>query len=167
MVVGGLGVRELARNERTCEHPRQVAARSGRVTSVCTGALALAAAGLLDGYEATTHWASLEELAGHPEVRVLGDRLHVQDRDRWTSAGVTAGIDAALHVAADLRGEAVVKSIQLYMEYAPEPPFDSGTPETAPAEILNRARRAVADLAERRMDTARRVAQRLGVRVPD
>ena len=96
MVVGGLGVREVAQNERTCEHLRQVAARSGRVTSVCTGALALAAAGLLDGYEATTHWASLEELAAHPEVRVLGDRLHVQDRDRWTSAGVTAGIDLAL-----------------------------------------------------------------------
>jgi transcriptional regulator GlxA family with amidase domain len=96
MVVGGLGVREMAGDERACEHLRRIAARSGRVTSVCTGALALAAAGLLDGYEATTHWASLEELAAHPGVRVLGDRLHVQDRDRWTSAGVTAGIDLAL-----------------------------------------------------------------------
>ena len=96
MVVGGLGVHEVAADEQVCEDLRRVAARSERVTSVCTGALALAAAGLLDGYEATTHWASLDELAGHPEVRVLGDRLHVQDRDRWTSAGVTAGIDLAL-----------------------------------------------------------------------
>ena len=96
MVVGGLGVRDLARDERTCEHLRRIAARSARVTSVCTGALALAAAGLLEGYEATTHWASLDELAAHPGVTVLVDRIHVRDRDRWTSAGVTAGIDLAL-----------------------------------------------------------------------
>ena len=79
------------------------------------------------------------------------------------AAGVTAGIDGALRLAAELRGEDVAKAIQLYMAYAPEPPFDSGTPERAPPAILEQARAAVAAITERRADTARRVAARLGI----
>ncbi len=97
MVVGGLGVQQARRDPALLDGLRDVAARSTRVTSICTGALVLAAAGLLDGYDATTHWSAAEQLAAeHPEVGVLDDRIYVHDRDRWTSAGVTAGIDLSL-----------------------------------------------------------------------
>ncbi len=97
MVVGGLGVQAARHDETLLAELRRVADRSTRVTSVCTGALLLAAAGLLDGYAATTHWSAADQLAErHPRVAVHGDRIYVQDRDRWTSAGVTAGIDLAL-----------------------------------------------------------------------
>lgn len=95
MVVGGPGSRQ-ARPATFSSDLRDLAAVADRVTSVCTGALVLAAAGLLDGYRATTHWAWCDHLARYPEIRVEPDRLHVHDRDRWTSAGVTAGIDLAL-----------------------------------------------------------------------
>jgi cyclohexyl-isocyanide hydratase len=79
------------------------------------------------------------------------------------AAGVTAGIDGALRLAAQLRGDDAARAIQLYMVYAPEPPFDSGTPETAPATILNQARQSVAGITAQREATARRVAARLGI----
>lgn len=97
VVVGGLGVRAAARDASFLRSLRALSAKAERTASVCTGALALAAAGLLDGYRATTHWSSCDRLAQqHPEIDVLEDRLHVHDRDRWTSAGVTAGIDLFL-----------------------------------------------------------------------
>lgn len=97
MVVGGLGVRAAATDPVLLEELRRVSSASRRTTSVCSGALLLAAAGLLDGHRATTHWASCQELAeGHPGVEVVEDQIYVHDRDRWTSAGVTAGIDLAL-----------------------------------------------------------------------
>lgn len=97
MVVGGLGTRAAARDERLVADLRTVGHRAGRVTSVCTGAEVLAATGLLDGHQATTHWASGDQLAArHPEVDVVPDRIYVHDRDRWTSAGVTAALDLAL-----------------------------------------------------------------------
>jgi len=83
------------------------------------------------------------------------------------AAGVTAGIDGALRLAAELRGEEVAQEIQLHMVYAPEPPFNSGTPETAPPAVLARARHAVSDITQRRDDTARATAARLGISVPD
>jgi transcriptional regulator GlxA family with amidase domain len=99
LVVGGLGVAAAVADGRLPRAVAQLAPRAGRVASVCSGALVLAAAGLLDGYRATTHWASCDRLAAeHPAIEVLPDRLHVHDRDRWTSAGVTAGIDLALAV---------------------------------------------------------------------
>jgi cyclohexyl-isocyanide hydratase len=82
------------------------------------------------------------------------------------AAGVTAGIDGALRLAAELRGDEAAQAIQLYMVYAPEPPFNSGTPETAPAMILEQARRSVCTLTARREATARRVAAELGVSIP-
>lgn len=96
MVVGGLGVQPAATDEVLLADVRAAARRCARTTSVCSGALLLAAAGLLDGYEATTHWSDCELLAEHPHVRVHEDRIYVHDRDRWTSAGVSAGIDLAL-----------------------------------------------------------------------
>jgi transcriptional regulator GlxA family with amidase domain len=97
MVVGGRGTRRLIDDEATLEAVRTLARRSRRVTSVCTGALVLGAAGLLDGHRATTHWDSCAELAElSPDIEVLPDQIYVHDRDRWTSAGVTAGIDLAL-----------------------------------------------------------------------
>jgi transcriptional regulator GlxA family with amidase domain len=97
MVIGGLGVRVAAEDQTLLADLRTVAATARRTTSVCSGALLLAAAGLLDGYQATTHWSACDELASaHPAVTVHEDRIFVHDRDRWTSAGVTAGIDLAL-----------------------------------------------------------------------
>jgi transcriptional regulator GlxA family with amidase domain len=97
VVVGGLGSRPLLTDQAVLDDVAALAARAERITAVCTGSLVLAAAGLLDGYRATTHWASCRHLADrHPEVEVLPDQIYVHDRDRWTSAGVTAGIDLFL-----------------------------------------------------------------------
>lgn len=106
--------------------------RAKWVTSVCTGALVLAAAGLLDGYDATAHWAVADQLpllgARHVDKRV------VRDRNRMTGGGVTAGIDFALALVAQMKGEELARKIQLIIEYAPEPPFKNGTPAEAGAE---------------------------------
>src|SRR6266567_1962357 len=97
VVVGGDGTRSARLDPPFLADLAAAAKRAPRVASVCTGALLLADAGLLDGYEATTHWGSCDELAaGRPGVRVLPDRIYVRDRDRWTSAGVTAGVDLFL-----------------------------------------------------------------------
>ncbi|MGF1480228.1 MAG: DJ-1/PfpI family protein [Cyanophyceae cyanobacterium] len=108
------------------------------VTSVCTGSLLLAAAGLLQGYRATTHWQSLEllEMFG---VETVAERV-VIDRNRITGGGVTAGIDFGLAIAAELFDEAIAQEIQLAMEYNPAPPFQSGSPHTAPAEVVARVK---------------------------
>lgn len=116
MVVGGLGVRRAAAEPDLLGHLRDAADRSGRITSVCSGALLLAAAGLLDDHDATTHWASCEELAAtYPRVRVLEDRIHVRDRDRWTSAGVTAGIDLALALVEDDHGPDLAHQVAAWL----------------------------------------------------
>ncbi|MDA8062316.1 MAG: GlxA family transcriptional regulator [Actinomycetota bacterium] len=105
LVVGGLGSRSAAEDHELLNQLTAVAGRARRITSVCTGALVLGAAGLLDGYHATTHWAWCDELAqSRPGVIVEADRIYVQDRDRWTSAGVTAGIDLALALVDDDHG---------------------------------------------------------------
>lgn len=108
------------------------------VTSVCTGAFILGAAGLLKGRRATTHWAFTELLplvgATHEKGRV------VKDGNVITAGGVTSGIDFALSIAADIAGTAVAQSIQLSIEYDPQPPFTAGSPETAPPHIVARLR---------------------------
>jgi transcriptional regulator GlxA family with amidase domain len=97
VVLGGLGSRAAADDEALLDHVVALAERSRRITAVCTGAFVLAAAGLLDGYRATTHWASCDQLTRHhAQVEVLPDQIYVHDDDRWTSAGVTAGIDLFL-----------------------------------------------------------------------
>lgn len=105
IVVGGLGAQAVAADERAVRGVAALARRARRTTSVCTGAHVLAATGLLDGRQATTHWASCESLAtGHPAVDVVADRIYVRDGDLWTSAGVTAGIDLALALVDDDHG---------------------------------------------------------------
>jgi transcriptional regulator GlxA family with amidase domain len=101
LVVGGLSSRAAAADRELLRDVARLARRADRVTSVCTGALVLAAAGLLDGYRATTHWASCDALAEHSAIDVQPDQIYVHDRDRWTSAGVTAGIDLALALVED------------------------------------------------------------------
>jgi cyclohexyl-isocyanide hydratase len=160
-VPGGSGQEALMDDEEVLGWIRRQAAGATCVFSVCTGALVLGAAGLLKGRRATSHWSAFDLLPYFGAIPV-NERV-VVDGDMVFAAGVTAGIDGALRVAAELRGVEVAQTIQLYLVYAPEPPFDAGTPESAPPAILARAKKAVEGLTTRREATARRVAERLGL----
>ena len=160
-VPGGFGQEELMEDEAVLGWLRRQAAGARSIFSVCTGALLCGSAGLLKGRRATTHWASFDLLPCFGAIPV--DARVVIDGGWVFTAGVTAGIDGALRLAAELRGEDVAKAIQLYIAYAPEPPFESGTPEQAPPHILEQACAAVAEITNRRAATARRAAARLGV----
>jgi cyclohexyl-isocyanide hydratase len=133
-VPGGFGTDALLNDEETLAFLRKQAKGARYVTSVCTGSLVLAAAGLLDGYRATTHWSAmgyLGQLGATPEkTRVC------TDRNRITGGGVTAGIDFGLTLAEKLSDRTSAQMIQLMLEYNPAPPFNSGSPDTAPAEVL-------------------------------
>lgn len=159
-VPGGPGQIALMEDAETLDYLRGVAPGCAWVTSVCTGALVLGAAGLLTGYRATTHWASLDQLAlfgAEPvEARV------VRDRNRFTGAGVTSGIDFALAIAAEVLGEEAAQEIQLQIEYDPEPPFRCGSLRTASPELVARLREKGAGLRERRLRASERAAQALG-----
>ena len=160
-VPGGFGQEALMDDEETHAWLRSQAAGARCVFSVCTGALICGAAGLLQGRRATTHWTAFHLLPLFGAIPV-NERVVIDD-NLVCAAGVTAGIDGALRVAARLRGDAVARAIQLYLQYAPEPPFDSGTPETAPAAVLQAACRSAETITQRREVTAHRVAQRLGI----
>ncbi len=112
------------------------------VTSVCTGALLIGAAGLLEGYKATTHWAAHENLAAFGAIPTNG--RYVIDRNRATGGGVTAGIDFGLALMAEIAGEEAAKVVQLAMEYCPEPPFNSGSPDEASDETVKAVRDSLA-----------------------
>jgi cyclohexyl-isocyanide hydratase len=143
---------------------RQQASGACSIFSVCTGALICGAAGLLKGRRATTHWASFHLLPFFGAIPV-NERVVIDGA--WVfAAGVTAGIDGALRLAAELRGDEVAQAIQLHIAYAPEPPFDSGTPETAPPAIVEQARRSARAITAQREQTARRIAARLGISIP-
>jgi len=159
-VPGGRGQEMLMEDEEVLGWIRRQAAEARTVFSVCTGALLCGGAGLLKGRRATTHWASFHLLPYFGAIPV-NERV-VVDGNWIFAAGVTAGIDGALRLAAELRGEDEAKAIQLHMVYAPEPPFDSGTPESAPPDILARARASLAEITGQREATARRAAARLG-----
>lgn len=137
-VPGGKGVDTAMLDDAVLDFLRRQSEGARYITSVCTGALLLGAAGLLRGYRATTHWAAMDFLPafGAQPVR----KRVVRDRNRVTAAGVTAGIDLALTIAAEIHGEPVARAIQLALEYAPEPPFDSGSPERASAGIIDSVR---------------------------
>jgi cyclohexyl-isocyanide hydratase len=164
-VPGGFGQDALMDDEEVLGWVRRQAEGAVGVLSVCTGALLCGAAGLLKGRRATTHWASFHLLPFYGATPV-NERV-VVDGTMVFAAGVTAGIDGALRLAAGLRGEGEAQGIQLGMQYAPEPPFDSGTPEAAPPAVLAAARRAVEGITARREQTARRDAARLGVALPE
>lgn len=135
-VPGGFGTWDVMNHDRALAFLRARAPHARYVTSVCSGALILASAGLLDGYKAATHWATFDALR---ELGVEGVHNRVvTDRNRITGGGVTAGIDFGLTVLAALRGEAVAKTTQLLLEYDPQPPFDAGSPSRAGAEITER-----------------------------
>ena len=163
-VPGGFGQEALMEDAEVLDWIRRQATGARSVFSVCTGALLCGAAGLLKGRRATTHWASFHLLPFFGAIPV--NQRVVVDGNWVFAAGVTAGIDGALRLAAELRGDEAAQAIQLYMVYAPEPPFDSGTPETAPAAILEQARDSVRGITAQREQTARRVAVRLGIDVP-
>ena len=127
------------------------------VTSVCTGALLLGAAGLLQGYRAT-HWLSLDMLRSLG-AKPVAERV-VVDRNRITGAGVTSGIDMALPLASLLHGDTVAQEIQLMMEYAPAPPFQAGSPSTAPADIVERVTMARQAIQEERQRILSQIGRR-------
>lgn len=134
---GSKATLELMSDTATLDFLRTKAADAQWVCSVCTGSLVLAAAGLLEGYQATSHWAALEVLAGMG-VDVVRQR-YVFDRNRASGGGVTAGIDFGLALVAQIGSDEEAQSIQLSLEYAPAPPFNSGSPETASANIVEMA----------------------------
>ena len=147
-VPGGSGVSQLIPDDETLAFLRRQASGARYVTSVCTGALVLGAAGLLRGRRATTHWAFhelLEPLGALPvRARV------VRDGNVLTGGGITAGIDFALTLAAELIGDEAAQALQLELEYAPAPPFDAGDPATAPRASVERLRaQSAASVAER------------------
>lgn len=163
-IPGGKGQEAIMENARVLEWIRRQADGAACVFSVCTGALVCGAAGLLKGRLATTHWASQHLLPFFGATPV--DARVVQDGKIICAAGVTAGIDGALQVAAHLRGAHVAQEIQLIMAYAPEPPFNAGTPESAPEQVLASAKQVMAEITAKREATALRVADRLGVAIP-
>jgi cyclohexyl-isocyanide hydratase len=153
---GGGGVNAVMQDANTLAFVRQQAAKAKFVMTVCTGALICGAAGLLKGRKATTHWASHHFLQCFGAIPV--NQRVVQDDKYVTTAGVTAGYDGALRVAALLCGERVAQGIQLHLQYAPEPPFNSGNPESAPAEVLSSTRAAMAGLIKERQAIIDRIA---------
>ncbi len=159
-VPGGIGVASVMNDEAAMAWLRQAGSTATWVTSVCTGALILGAAGLLEGYKATTHWA------WHHHLALFGaEPVHARtviDRNRATGGGVTAGIDFALVLIAAVAGEEVAKAIQLGFEYDPAPPFDAGSPEKAGPELVARYAEASARRAPGREAELVAAAARLG-----
>ncbi|WP_213880904.1 DJ-1/PfpI family protein [Pseudomonas sp. dw_358] len=159
-VPGGSGVEALMEDEHVLAFLRRQAATARYVTSVCTGSLVLGAAGLLRGRRATTHWAYHDLLA--PLGAVAVDQRVVRDGNLITGGGVTAGIDFALTLAAELFDPLTAQVLQLQIEYAPAPPFDSGTPSRAPAEVLAQGQQNTAASRARRGEIVARAAAQLG-----
>lgn len=148
-VPGGPGQIDLMEDQETLNYLRLVGGQCQWITSVCTGSLVLAAAGLLTGYRATSHWSSIDQL-GLFGAEPVAERV-VRDRNRISGAGVTSGIDFALNIVADLLGEKAARSIQLQIEYDPEPPFKDGSPRSADPELVSEIRSDIAPFIARRM----------------
>jgi cyclohexyl-isocyanide hydratase len=158
-VPGGPGVNDLMEDEEILTWLRDRAATARFVSSVCTGSLVLGAAGLLRGKRATSHWGARDLLATFGATPTAG-RV-VRDGNVFTGGGVTAGIDFALTMVAELAGAPVAQAIQLQIEYAPAPPFNAGTPETASPEVLAAVRARGAPMRQARDAIAARAAARL------
>jgi cyclohexyl-isocyanide hydratase len=158
-VPGGSGQVALMTDPETLDFLRKQAATARYVTSVCTGSLVLGAAGLLKGYRSACHWAWRDMLTDFGAIPVA-ERV-VRDRNRISGGGVTAGIDFGLTVAAELAGEEIAKSIQLVLEYDPQPPFDSGSPEKAGPERVQRLRDRLSGMLDSRRKANAEAAARL------
>jgi putative intracellular protease/amidase len=140
VVPGGFGTRPLMKHEPVLDWVRAVHEQTTWTTSVCTGSLILAAAGVLDGLRATSHWLALPLLEKYG-AEPTGERVVEQGRV-FTAAGVSSGIDMALTLAARIAGRDVAQAIQLSIEYDPQPPFDAGSPDKAPADVVEMVRGA-------------------------
>jgi cyclohexyl-isocyanide hydratase len=161
-IPGGPGQLAAMDDDGLIHFVRRAGATAKYVTSVCTGSLVLAAAGLLVGKRATTHWAVLEQLALLGAIPVK-ERV-VVDGNTVTGAGVSAGLDFALALVAELQGREAAERIQLMIEYDPAPPFHAGAPDKAPAAVLAALREATGPLTQRRAEAAARIgAERLGL----
>jgi cyclohexyl-isocyanide hydratase len=160
-VPGGPGQEALMDDEETLSFIRRQSINAKYTFSVCTGALILGAAGLLRGKEATTHWAAFQLLSYFGAIPV--DKRVVLDGNLVSAAGVTAGIDGALRVAELLCGTQKAQEIQLDIQYAPDPPFNSGSVATAPPEVVSAVRAAYQPLTDARVVTARRIRAKLGI----
>ncbi|WFU21471.1 DJ-1/PfpI family protein [Bradyrhizobium sp. CB1717] len=158
-VPGGRGTDDLLNDEEVLDFLRRQAGSAKYVTSVCTGSLALGAAGLLKGYRAATHWSAMEMLSQFGATPTK-TRVCV-DRNRVTGGGVTAGIDFALTLVSILVNRTAAEAIQLGIEYNPAPPFNSGSPDTAPDEVLARVKERIAPLQAYRLDAVERAAARV------
>ena len=159
LVPGGLGAVEAMLDERFLREIRRLGAGARYRTSVCTGALILAAAGFLTGRRATTHWAWRELL--EPFGVVVEAARVVRDGPVITGGGVTAGLDFAFTLLAEIAGEEQAQAVQLGLEYAPAPPFAAGRPETAPAQVVAAYRRRIGPLTAGRRAAAQEAARRL------
>ncbi len=158
-VPGGYGTNAIINDEETLDFVRRQASGAQYVTSVCTGALVLGAAGLLEGYRATTHWTAMNFL---PAFGAIPTKTRVcTDRNRVTGGGVTAGIDFGLTLAAILTDRATAETIQLFLEYNPAPPFNSGSPETAPPEVVTMIREKSSTMQQNRAEAVQRATSRL------
>jgi len=158
-IPGGPGQINLMDDEDVLSFIRTQSKQAKLVTSVCTGSLVLGAAGLLEGYKATSHWASLDQLA------LLGaepvNKRVVRDRNLITGAGVTSGIDFALYIVSEIHGSEIAQQIQLQMEYDPAPPFSCGSPHTASEGVLKKVQQLAAPLIEKRRQATLTAAARL------
>ena len=158
-VPGGLGTDDMVNDEEMLAFLQKQAAGAKYVTSVCTGSLVLGAAGLLKGYRAATHWTAMDFLK---EFGAIPTHTRVcVDRNRITGGGVTAGIDFALTLVSLLVDRRTAETIQLGIEYNPAPPFNAGSLETAPAEVVAMMRERIAPAQARRGEMLKRAAARL------
>ncbi|MDY6945106.1 MAG: DJ-1/PfpI family protein [Pseudomonadota bacterium] len=161
LVTGGPGQEAMMDDAAVLSLIRNHMQAAKPLFSVCTGALICGAAGVLRGRRATTHWAAFDLLRYFGADPV--DARVVVDGNLVSAAGITAGIDGALTVASLLRGQDVAQQIQLDIQYAPEPPFNAGSPHTAPGHVVGAVTARYRSLSDARHVTAKRVAQRLGV----
>jgi cyclohexyl-isocyanide hydratase len=159
-VPGGGGTDDMIDDEEMLDFLRRQAKGAKYITSVCTGSLVLGAAGLLRGFRAATHWTAMEFLAPYGATPTK-TRVCI-DRNRITGGGVTAGIDFALTLVSIMVDRQTAEMIQLRLEYNPAPPFNSGSPDTAPPEILARMKEKIAPAQLRRGEANHRAAARLG-----
>jgi cyclohexyl-isocyanide hydratase len=158
-VPGGFGSNDLLNDEEVLEFLRKQAKNAKFITSVCTGSLVLGAAGLLRGYRAATHWTAMDYLAAFGATPT-STRVCI-DRNRVTGGGVTAGIDFALTLVSMLLDRKTAQAIQLGLEYNPAPPFNAGSPDTAPAEVVAQTKERIAPNQARRAEAVARAAARL------
>jgi cyclohexyl-isocyanide hydratase len=163
-VPGGFGTDDMVNDEEMLDFLRKQAEGAKYVTSVCTGSLVLGAAGLLKGYRAATHWTAMEFLSSFGAIPTR-TRVCI-DRNRVTGGGVTAGIDFALTLVSLLIDRQAAEAIQLRLEYNPAPPFNAGSPGTAPPEILAFMKEKIAPAQARRAEKINRAAARLAERAP-